>query len=256
MKTRLSALLLTLALFLGAPKPSHAQIPVTDVLHIGVTTWAEIARYGQAAFQIYQQALQVYNEYTMIQHQIDALKKLGGHHWRDIGPLYHQIVGLFGQTESLVYTLDTLDDEFSATFPGASSYVSYSADSLSQVQRTLATLRLNLLALHQIHNADQGSLQDLGIIQQHVDASEGHEQALESLAELASWQADQAATTGSTLKSIANAIIVSNSYEISRAAQIQETNSETLIATEAEAFRASQQQSIAYSILPPWVPQQ
>ncbi|HET9210146.1 MAG TPA: hypothetical protein VFR03_07100 [Thermoanaerobaculia bacterium] len=255
MKRRLAASIAALALFLGASRPSHAQIPVTDVAHIAVTTWAEIARYGQVAYEIAQRALSIYNQYEQIDRQVQALKKLNVRSWRDIGPLYYQLNSLLQQSDTLTYAVANLEEEFYATFPGATRYVNYPAEQFTLVQRTLDTLCLNLLSLHQIHLDSRGSLQVLGEIQRHVDAAEGHEQTLEALGELGSWQADQLATMGSTLQSIANTAIVAASYQINQDARSRQTRSDALAATATRALADAAASKPSYTLLPSWVPQ-
>ena len=246
--------LAVLGLLLGAPRPSEAQVPVTDAAHIAVTTWAEIARYGQAAYQIYQKTLSIYNQYEQIDRQVQALKKLNVRSWRDIGPLYFQLNSLLQQSGSLTYAVEGLEEEFYATFPGSTRYLNYPAEQFAEVQRTLDTFRLNLLSLHQIHLDSRGSLQVLGEIQNHVDSAQGHEETLEALGELGSWQADQLATMGSTLQSIANTAIVASSYQINQDARSKQTLADTL---QTSAFRAqadAAQTKPSYSLLPSWVP--
>src|SRR4051794_28142624 len=117
MKRRLVPFLVALGLLLGLPRPSQAQIPVTDVAHIAVTTWAEIVRYGQAAYEIYQKAVSIYNQYEQINRQIQSLRKLNIRSWRDIGPLYYQLNSLLQQSDTLTYAVENLEEEFYATFP-------------------------------------------------------------------------------------------------------------------------------------------
>ena len=256
MKRRLAHCLVALALLLGAPRPSHAILPVTDVAHIAVTTWAEIARYGQAAYQIYQHALSIYNQYEQINRQVQALKKLNIRSWRDIGPLYFQLNSLLQQSGTLTYAVENLEDEFYTTFPGSTRYVNFPAEQLAQVQRTLDTLRLNLLSLHQIHLDSRGSLQVLGEIQHHVDTAQGHEETLEALGELGSWQADQLAIMGSTLQSIANTSILAASYQINQDARERQTLSDVLSATTVRAQADAAESKASYTLLPTWVPPQ
>lgn len=254
MKRPVALCLTTLALLLGASRPSLAQIPVTDVAHIAVTTWAEIERYAQGAYQIYQQLLSIYNQYEQIARQIQALKKLNVRSWRDIGPLYFQLNALLQQSDTLTYAVENLEAEYYATFPGATRYLNFPAEQFAQVQRTLDTFRLNLLSLHQIHLDSQGSLQVLGEIQRHVDAAQGHEETLEALGELGSWQADQLATMGSTLQSIANTAIVAASYQINQEAQNRQTLSDVLQATASRAQADAADNKPSYTLLPSWVP--
>jgi P-type conjugative transfer protein TrbJ len=256
MKRRLIPCLLFLALLCAAPRPSRPQIPVTDVAHIAVSTWAEIARYAQDAYQIYQHALSIYNQIQQIERQIQALKKLDARSWRDIGPLYHQLNSILQQRDTLTYAVEDLEEEFYATFPGTTRYVNFPTEHFNQVQRTLDTLRLNLLSLHQIHLDSQGSLQVLGEIQNHVDSAKGHEETLEALGELGSWQADQLATIGSTLQAIANTAIVASSYQINQTARERQSVSDVLLTTANRAEADAAEARASYTLLPSWMPPQ
>ncbi len=256
MRKLLLAASLALALAFANASPSQGQIPVTDVAHIAVTTWAEIERYAQEAFQIYQEVLTVYNQYEQISRQVQALKKLNVRSWRDIGPLYYQLNTLLLEYESLTYALDGLEEQYYQTFPGAVRYSDYPTQSFQQITRVLNTFRTNLLSLHQISDDQHGSLQTLGEIQRHVDAAEGHEQTLEALAELGSWQADQQATTQATLETIANVSIVASSYQINQDAMYHQTETDTLVATVAAAQWEANAPASTYNVIPAWVPQQ
>jgi len=254
MRRRLIPCLTASVLLLAAPRASQAQIPVTDVAHIAVSTWSEIARYGQAAYQIYQEALSVYNQYQQIERQVQALKKLNVRSWRDIVPLYYQLNSLLVQSGTLTYAVENLEEEFYATFPGSTRYVNFPAEQFNEVERTLDTLRLNLLSLHQIHLDSRGSLQVLGEIQHHVDAAQGHEETLEALGELGAWQADQLATMGATLQSIANTAIVASSYQVNKDARTRQTASDILEATANRARTDAATSKPSYPLLPSWVP--
>jgi P-type conjugative transfer protein TrbJ len=255
-KRKILVTLLLSALFVGPQQAwSYGPIPVIDYAHIVVTTWAEYLRYAQAAYSIIQQATQIYNQVQQIENQVQALKKLNFHSWRDIGPLYHQLEDLLNQADTLTYTVDNLDERFSAAFPGTSDYLSFPDEQSAGVSRTLDTFRLNLESLHQIHEDSKGSLQVLGDIQQQIDEAEGHEEALEALGELASWQADAQATEGSTLQSIANGQLVFDSYMVNQDARSKQTATDTINATLARAQADALQPAATYSVLPSWMPQ-
>jgi P-type conjugative transfer protein TrbJ len=251
--TALLALLITAAALL-LPAPAQAQIPVTDALHIATTTWAEGARYAQSAYNIIQHVQALYNQYLQIKYQLQALQKLDLHDWRDIGPLYYQLNGLLNQTETLTYEIDNLDAEFQATFPGSTRYVSFPDDHFRSVTRTLDTLRLNLGVLHQISQDNRGSLQTLGRLQLHVEEAEGTDQTLEALGEFASWQSDELATIGATLRSIANINAVAASFQIDQQARLRQTHTDALAATLSSAESAAAQDQPTYTLVPSWMP--
>jgi P-type conjugative transfer protein TrbJ len=255
MRSRLLAAFTVLVLF-GCPAPSGAQVEVTDVIHIAVSKKNEIIRYAQAAYQIYQKAVSIYNEYKMIENQVTALKKLQVHHWRDIGPLYWQLNDILHQAESLTYTMEDLEERFYETFPGSERYTSFVTQNFTEVQRALDVMRLNLRSLNQVHQDQRGSLQVLGELQLQADRAEGHEQALEVLTELGSWQASQLATMGATLQSIANAQIVAASYQINQEARMRQTTADALAATVKRAEENQARPATTYTVVPFWMPRQ
>jgi P-type conjugative transfer protein TrbJ len=255
-KAFLPPLLLCALLLAARPAWCYGPIPVIDYAHIVVTTWAEYLRYAQAAYSIVQQATQIYNQIRQIEYQIQALKKLSVHSWRDIGPLYYQLNHLLQQANTLTYAVDDLEAQFESAFPGSTRYASFPDEHSLVVQKTLDSLRLNLVSLHQISMDNQGSLQTLGEIQNHVDAAEGHEEALEALGELGSWQADQLATMGSTLESIANATILAASYQINQDARSKQTETDTVNATLSTAQSNAGTSEPSYTVVPSWMPPQ
>lgn len=255
-KKRLApALPLALGLFFllfSAPR-AEAQIPVTDIAHIAVSLAGEIERYVQAALQYVQGAEGLYNQYKQIEYQVVALKKLNIRSWRDIGPLYHQLQTILGETESLSYRLDGLEDNFRTTFPGIAPYVNYVDDHTRQATRTLNTLRISLLGLHKQQEDNDGSLQVLGEIQNHVDAAQGPEQTQEALAELGSWQADQSALIGATQLSLANINLVAAAYQINEKLQQEKATSDAAI-TLIGASQAEIDDGTTYDVIPGWMP--
>jgi P-type conjugative transfer protein TrbJ len=255
-KKRLASVLppaLALFFFLFSPPRAEAQIPVTDIAHIAVSVAGEIERYIQAAAQYIQGAESLYNQYKQIEYQVVALKKLNVRSWRDIGPLYHQLQSILGETESLSYRLEGLEDNFKTTFPGVAPYVNYVDDHARQATRTLNTLRITLQGLHQQQQDNDGSLQVLGEIQNHVDAAVGPEQTQEALAELGSWQADQAALIGATQLSIANVNLVAAAYQINERVQQEKAASDVAI-TLIGASQAEENDNTTYDVIPGWMP--
>jgi P-type conjugative transfer protein TrbJ len=253
LKTLARALPIALALFFLTGTRANAQIPVTDIANLAVNTYSEIARYVQAVESILNEAQQIYNQYQQIAYQVKALKKLNIRSWRDIGPLYHQLEAILSESETLSYTLDGLETQFNTTFPGVQAYLDYPTDTFRQSTRALNTFRVALMGVHKTKEDNQGSLQVLGEIQNHVDAAEGDEQVLEALGELGSWEDDQLAVMGSTLQTIANVSIVSASYDINEKAQLRQSSSDAIFIWVVSAERQAQE-GTTYSIIPGWMP--
>jgi P-type conjugative transfer protein TrbJ len=248
-----TALLLPGGLVL-APPPAQAQLPVTDIAHIAVTTWAEILRYSQMAYSIINELESLYNQYQQIKNQIQALEKLSVHNWRDIGPLYHQLDGILNEAESLTYVVDDLEAKFEAAFPGTQAFLNFPEEHRANVTQTLQTLRLNMMSLKQISDDSRGSLQTLGSLQLDVERSQGHEQTLEAMAGLSSWQAQQLATMGATLQSLANVSTVAASYQIDQAARSSQTTTDIYLATHDRATAEASQSKPSYTLVPSWMP--
>src|ERR1700709_1613136 len=78
----------------------EAQIPVTDVLHIAVTVFDEIERYGQAIEDYIAQGEQIYNQYEQIANQVKALEKLDVHSWRDLSPAFARLLALVNEADA------------------------------------------------------------------------------------------------------------------------------------------------------------
>jgi P-type conjugative transfer protein TrbJ len=247
------ALPLALVLFFVTRTSAQAQIPVTDLANLGVNIYSEIARYVQEAVSLINEAEGLYNQYTQIAYQIQALKKLNIRSWRDIGPLYHQLEGILNQAETLSYTLDNLEDQFNTTFPGVQKYLDYPTDVFRQTTRTLNTYRVALLGVHKTQEDNHGSLQTLGEIQNHVDAAQGQEQVLEALGELGSWQADQQAVMGATLQTIANVDVVKASYELNQEARLRESATDAVSTLVVAAYR-DQNDGATFTVVPDWMP--
>jgi P-type conjugative transfer protein TrbJ len=254
MRLKLLIPIIALVAILGVSQPASAQIPVTDLAHIAVSTWAEVSRYLQMAYDIVQEGVQIYNQIEQIKNQAQALRKLDYHNWRDIGPLYHQLSGILNQADSLTYEIEGLEEQFYSTFPGAARYTNFPSETFTVVQKSLDTLRLNLLSLHQINEDQKGSLQVLGDLQNQVDAAEGHEEVLEALAEIGSWQSSQLATIGVTLQNLANVQIVAASYQINQEARARQTSTDMLSTTLGRAQADQAQEAPSYSVVPSWMP--
>lgn len=245
---------LVLLTLLGSSRPASAQIPVTDVAHIAVTTYEGVLRYAQAAYSIAQRLQALYNQYQQIEYQLRALKKLDFHSWRDVGPLYNQLNSILVQAGSLTYAMQDLEDQFYSAFPGAIRYTNFPLEEFTRFTKILDTYRLNLLSLHQLHEDQAGSLQVLGIIQKQVDSAEGHEQVLEAQAALQSWQASQLATIGSTLESLANVQTVASSYAVNKDAMETQTALDLYEATLNRAVSDHGDDHQTFTVLPPWMP--
>jgi conjugal transfer/entry exclusion protein len=183
------------------------------------------------------------------------LRKLDYHSWRSIGPLFYQLDALLQEAETVTAATQDLEAVYYATFPGSTRYLAYQDEDYAQVQRALNTFRVSLLALQGIHQDTRGSLGTLGELQWQIDAAEGHQEALEAMAGLQSWQASQLSTIAQTLETLANTQIIASSYEINQAAQLRSTQTDTLAATLYRAGAAASASHESRSPFPAWMPQ-
>jgi P-type conjugative transfer protein TrbJ len=249
-------LILFLTVLVGFPGQGHAQIPVTDVAHIGTTIWAEIARYAQAAADFIQQVEQIYNQYQQIEYQIQALEKLDVHTWRDLSPAFSRLLVLIDSADAVLYNTRDLEERFYETFPAGASYSNYTEDSWRALFRTMETFRISLQSLHEITDSDEVDLLSLGEIEAEIEAAQGHEEVLEGIGNLLSWSAKQSLLAERIAAAQANAEMVARAYEINEAARSRETYAAFLEGTLLGAVDgAYDEDSPAFRALPRWMPQ-
>jgi len=152
------------ALLLVLPVPSaKAQIPVTDVAHIGATNYHQVLHYIARALEIYQKYQMIYNQYSQLVYQVQALAKLEDPSFREIAGLLFEINLILDEAESLVYSLRNLNAVFKETFPGWTEPKDWNTAAFAQVTRTLNTLRaaLNTVNAQDRHVADAKAKLDL-----------------------------------------------------------------------------------------------
>jgi P-type conjugative transfer protein TrbJ len=250
-----TCLTLTILLFVGVPRRSAAQTPVTDVLHIATSVWAEVARYAQAIEDFIVQAEQIYNQYEQIQYQFQALEKLDLHNWRDLSPAFSRLVTLVDHADAVLYGTEGLEERFFETFPAGQRYINYTDDSWRALYRTMETFRVSLQSLHEITSSDELDLESLAAIEAEIEGAEGHEQVLEGIGNLLSWNAKQSLLAERINAAQANAEMVARAYEINEAARSRESYAAFLEGTAIDAvdgaFDAS---SPAFRALPRWMP--
>jgi P-type conjugative transfer protein TrbJ len=209
----LAALLLVLA----AP-PAGAQIPVTDTAHIALNAAWHYVHYLQFAFQIYQHYSQIANQLRQIENQLLALKKLSNPSWRDLQYLLSDLDFLVRSGMSIGYALPDAGGQLASTFPG---WTPWQDPGLAQRQsaRALDTLRAGLAAIsRQAQTFTPGEAQLAGIRQQ-MTGTRGHQEALEQLATLQSFAAQEQLLSRQSLAVGANLQAVSAAYWIDREAQ-------------------------------------
>lgn len=255
---RRAALSLTLFLVLAIALPGQgvAQIPVTDVAHIATSVWAEIARYAQAIEDFIAQAEQIFNQYQQIQYQLQALEKLDVHTWRDLSPAFSRLLGLMENVDALLYSTEQLEERFFETFPAGERYANYTEDSWRALYRTMETLRVSLQSLQEITSSGELDLESLAAIEAEIEGAQGHEEVLEAIGNLLSWNAKQALLAERIGAAQANAETVARAYEINEAARSRETYAAFLESTVLDAVDGAYDENApAFRALPRWMPQ-
>lgn len=253
MRRFMLCLALSLLFFVGVPRESAAQIPVTDVAHIATTVWAELARYAQAIEDYLTQAEQIYNQYEQIQYQLQALSKLDLHNWRDLSPAFSRLIILVDQADAVLYNTQRLEERFYETFPAGERYLNYPDDSWRALFRTMETFRLSLESLHEITSADELDLESLAAIEASIEGAEGHEEVLEGIGNLLSWNAKQSLLAERINAAQANAEMVARAYEINEAARSRESYTAFLEGTVIDAS-SYDENSRTFRALPGWMP--
>jgi P-type conjugative transfer protein TrbJ len=244
------ALALSATLALAGPSLVNAQIPVTDAAHIALNAYWHYVHYLQFALTIYQQVEQLNALGRQIDNQVVALRKLGDPQWREIASQLSDLQNLMQSGSSLGYPLPGIGDRFRTTFPGWTTWWGAGADQ-DQTVRALTTMRAGLTAV-----ARQGaSLEDgettLASIRAQMQATAGHQQALEQLTTLATFSAQEQLLTRQALATGNNLQAVSNGYWLDREAQGRATQAALWTASSGAAFT---DHATGWTFVPSWWP--
>lgn len=195
------------------PGRSEAQFAVIDFSNLA----ENITQVGKAIQQINNQRLQ-------IQYQLQALKKLGGANWRNVGPLVQQLDLLMQQAQALAYSLANLDQQFQQTFPGwqktANNLVLPVSQRL-QAERTLGTMRAALSVLSEQARQFGTGQATLSSIKAQMSGIQGTQEALELQATLDAFLAEEIGLLRQTLTTYANIQAVYNAYLVNGQAEIR-----------------------------------
>jgi P-type conjugative transfer protein TrbJ len=241
----LAALLLALAL---APQPAAAQFVVIDPTHIGVNAYWHYVHYVQAAYQIYQQVQQLANQVRQLQAQLRALAKLRDPNWRQIQTLLTELDGLMRSGRALGYPLADAGAQFRQVFPGWSPWFDPAAPQL-QAERALDTLRAGLAATSQQSRSFAPGEDLLAAVRQQMGRTDGHQQAIEQLATLSAFNAQEQLLTRQALAVGNNQAAVANGYWLNR--QAQGDASFSLLMTET-SLATYQDHSPGWTFRPAW----
>lgn len=238
----------------GVSGRCEAQTPVTDAAHIVVSVFNAIERYAQAIEDYFAQAEQIYNQYEQIAYQARALEKLDIHTWRDLSPAFSQLLSLVNEADGVLYNTEQLEERFFETFPAGERYTNYTDDSWRALYRTMETLRISLQSVHEITSSDETDLESLAAIEAEIEGAQGHEEVLEAIGDLLSWNAKQTLLAERINASQANAEAVARAYEINEAARSRESYATFLEGSVVDALGAAyDDNSPAFRALPDWM---
>lgn len=244
------ALWLAAAGGVGGAGRAEAQIPVTDVAHIGANVYWHALHYAQLALQLAQQYRQLINQVEQIRYQLLALRKLADPRWRDLSRVLAEIDAAARSGKALGYALSDVEGEFRHSFPGWQRWSEPGAVQ-AQTERALDTMRAGLGAAARQGRELAAGEATLARIREQMGATAGHQQALEQLATLAAFQAQEQLLTRQALAVEANLTAVASGYWLNREAQGQATW--TALAAES-ALAAGRNTSQGWRFQPAWWP--
>jgi P-type conjugative transfer protein TrbJ len=237
----LAALLAVLVQTIAAPSPAAAQIPVTDVAHIAANVYYQYIHYVARYYEIQQKAQQIL-------YQLQALKKLANPSWRDVGNLLVYLNNLMREGETLAYSLDNLVEVFRETFPGWLETKDWPTEYRAQVVRTLNTMER---ALRTVNQQSRGfSPKDLGRIKAQVADIEGHQEALELLATIGAYNAEELLLMRQSFAAANNIASVYYASQVNEKAQA----ALTLAAATRRTLAASPAPAASFTTRPAWWP--
>jgi P-type conjugative transfer protein TrbJ len=242
-------LVLALALALLASPPASPIIPVTDAAHIAVNTYWHYLHYIQFAFQIYQHYQQIANQVRQIDAQLRALAKLRDPNWREIQTLLSELDSLMRSGRALGYPLADIGGQFRQVYPGWSPWTDPGAPQV-QAERALDTMRAGLVTTSQQAQSFTPGENLLARIRDQMTRTDGHQQALEQLATLSAFTAQEQLLTRQSLAIANNQAAVAQGYWLNR--QAQGDASFSLLMTET-SLAVYQNTSPGWTFTPSWM---
>ena len=223
---RVRATLVVLCLLLIAAIPvvlttitATAQIPVTDVAHIHQTIVHYIARLHeivQKATQIANQYRQLVNDARMIAHQIQALKKLEIHHFRDVEPTLRQIEAVMNGHLIVSHLSPGVRGIHTEVYRGWNLPFDTWREEAVSVKSSLDTMRESLFAKHLQHRTVLQQLETLNGLKDQIEEAEGHEEILEAIASLAAFDTETQLLAQIAAQTSADAATAYYSYQVNR----------------------------------------
>jgi P-type conjugative transfer protein TrbJ len=225
----------------GGGAPAAAQVPVIDPAHIALNAAWHYLHYLQFALQIHQQVQQIEN-------QVRALAKLRDPQWREIQSLLTELDFLMRSGSSLGYPLADVGGQYRQLYPGWAPW-SDPAVPQRQAERALDTLRAGLAATSQQGQSFAAGEELLGRIRQQMTSTDGHQQALEQIATLAAFSAQEQLLSRQAQAIANNQMAVAQGYWLNRQAQGEANFTIAMVETSLAADRNT---SRGWSFRPAW----
>ena len=249
-RTRALVLATLLLLVAAAAPPAAAQTPVTDAIHIALNAYWHYVHYLQFALQIYQAYQELANQARFIDNQLRALAKLPNPNWRQIQTLLADLDAVMRSGRALGYALPDSGAQFRQVYPGWTPWSDPDAPQL-QAERALDTMRAGLAATTQQSQTLAPGEDLLARIRQQMAQTDGHQQALEHLATLAAFSAQEQLLLRQSLAVANNQAAVAHGYWLNR--QAQGDASFVLLMTET-SLANHQDTSPGWTFRPGWQP--
>jgi P-type conjugative transfer protein TrbJ len=244
------AVLVGMGVSLTSPPPLAAQIPVTDVAHIGVATYHQVIHYVARAYEIYQKALQIYNQYEQIRAQLQALRKLDDPNWREVASLLWMLEKTMQQGRSLAYSLSDITEQLAEIFPGWEPRREWTEEHRLQVTRALDTMKAAMATIRREGNNFIPDQYTLGRIKSQMGGVKGHQEALELLATIGTYHAEETLLARQAMAVNSNIHAVYYGYLLNREAQ----NEAGLQLSLQRSLRGALSDSQGFTAIPPALP--
>lgn len=194
-----------------APGRAHAQWTVIDPSNL-----------AQNIEQVAHAAQQINNQRLQIEYQLQALRKLGNVHWRDVRGVLREVDILMRRQRAIAYSLADLERQFRETFPGweaSPDNLTFAEAQRDQAERTLGTMGAGLQVLGEHARQFEDGQATLAAIKDQLQGVEGTQEALELQASLDAYQAEEIGLLRQTVATQANLEAVYNAYRVNQDAE-------------------------------------
>jgi type IV secretion system protein TrbJ len=163
-----AARLMALTVLLVGPVPLRAQWTVYDP-----------ANYVENALQYAHQLMQIKYQLEQIQYQLQALAKLRGAPWRNVGTSLGSIAAVMGAPRSLGYAAPSVTTTFQALFPAVRPVQDWPTEQRARAQTSVNVLQAALASTAQQQSAVAPGTDAIDRMKELNATVQGHEEALE-----------------------------------------------------------------------------